>query len=281
MIASHPSTGLRRALSCLGTIVLLTVAPTETWAGAWLQPEGEWIVIAGATYETADQLRDADGKVVDAPDFSKFQIKPYAEYGFRRWLTLGLSPDWQHVRQDVPGAGTLSASGLAAVELHARAPLRRFDRGVLSAQATVIVPAGLDTVNPFFPANSSPTTDRFGGELRLLAGRGSLGPDRASFVDAQLAVRAVGAPAQDELRYDLTLGWGDPRDWLVMGQLFGIEGLGGADAPAVDFDLLKLRVGATHGIGPDLALQVAVEHAVAGHDTTAGSALVLGLWWWP
>ena len=260
-------------------VLPILLCSAEVHASAWPQPEGEWFVLASSLVESADRFRDGDGALVDGPRFSKFQFKPLVEYGLHRSLTLGLSPDFQRMERD--GVDTDAAGGLAAIEVFGRGVLGRTANAVASAQVMLMLPGGFDAATPFLATGASSIGDRFGAEVRLLAGQGGLLRDGLGFVDLQIALRTVGAPAQDEFRYDLTAGWGDPRDWLVLGQLFGIDGLGGARAPAVDFDLLKARFGITRGLRDDLAVELAVERAIDGHDTVAGGAIVVGLWWWP
>lgn len=260
-------------------IALLCVATDDARAGAWLLPEDTWSLIVPFTRETADEFRDADGDVVDGPDFSKVQVRPFFEYGLRSWFTVGASGDWQRMQQDFTSTGSESAGGLASIEFHGRARLWSSDAAVASGQFTLILPGGLDTANPFFPSGATQVARSFGAEMRLLAGHGGL--LRRGFVEAQLAARFMEAPLQDELRYDLTAGWGAPADWLFLGQLFGIEGIGGQAAPAVGFDLVKLQVGVVRGITPDVSIQLAVERAVAGRDTVAGGSWILALWWTP
>lgn len=260
-------------------VLLVLLSHPEARASAWPQPQGEWFVLASSVVESADRFRDGDGEIVDGPRFSKFQFKPLVEYGLHRSLTLGLSPDFQRMERD--GVDADAAGGLAAVEVFGRGVLGRTASAVASAQLTLMLPGGFDAATPFLATGAASIGDRFGAEIRLLAGQGGLLRDGRGFVDVQVALRTVGAPAQDEFRYDLTAGWGDPRDWLVLGQLFGIDGLGGARAPAVDFDLLKARFGITRGLRDDLAVELAFERAIDGHDTVAGGAVVVGLWWWP
>ena len=80
----------RAAALCLTTLLGGVLGTSSVaHAGAWTQPEGEYYAKAWALALVGAGAFDADGDVVDVPDFQLFSLNYYAEYGlFDRWTIL-------------------------------------------------------------------------------------------------------------------------------------------------------------------------------------------------
>jgi len=262
-------------LSMLALVFCITATASTALAAAWLQPHNHVELIFPITRETATEFRDSSGDSFSGPKFTKWEIKPMVEWGFSDSWTFGVSPGFQFISEDLP-TGDQNASGLSGIDVYARTPLHKTKNTILSGQVMVILPGTFDAAAPFpGSAQVSPTTSL---EARLLYGIGGLKILPGSFIDLQAAYRFMGGIMADEIRLDATAGMGKKDHYLVMLQLFDTIGMGNADPPAADYDLLKVRLSGVHHVYGNISLQLGIEKAVLGNNTVAGWTLVAAAW---
>jgi hypothetical protein len=123
-------------------------------------------------------------------------------------------------------------------------------------------------------------------ELRYSVGRGYTLGDRNGYVDAGAAVRwRTGDPA-DELRFDISSGIALTENWMIIGELNVIEGLGNNDwreqmsfIDSTDYDLTKLQLSALYTLTNDVHFQLGYVEPVFGRNTGAAGGPFVAAWW--
>ena len=58
------------------------------WASAWLLPPGDGQIITYAGFSDSTRAFDGHGNLIPVPDYQKFELGTYVEYGVTDWLTL-------------------------------------------------------------------------------------------------------------------------------------------------------------------------------------------------
>jgi len=234
----------------------LTGAGIEAaWGGAWLLPPGQGQIIAATFYSESNRAFDARGQLVPVPDYRKFELGTYIEYGLTNWLTLVASPSYVRIRNPPPGQ---SYNGLGESEIAARVGLYRTDTGVLSFQVGLRSPgfSFADSLGPFAVRRAASL------DVRGLAGRNVVVAGMEGFVEAQGAYRFYAAGQPGEWRIDLTMGL---RPWprlLVMLQSYTSIVNGSLQFGHVSWT--KLQPSLVYNIAPQWSVQIGGFITVAG-----------------
>jgi hypothetical protein len=90
----------RSLLNCL----LLAAAGIEcrgvepAFAGAWLLAPGEGRAIVYSVFSESSQAYDFQGRLIYEPQYRKFELGTYIEYGVTDWLTVVISPAYDRIR---------------------------------------------------------------------------------------------------------------------------------------------------------------------------------------
>ena len=75
------------------------------WAGAWLLAPGEGQAIVYSSFSESSQAFDFRGQLVYEPQYRKFELGTYIEYGAADWLTLAVSLAYDRIHgHSVPKA---------------------------------------------------------------------------------------------------------------------------------------------------------------------------------
>ena len=254
-------------LMCL----LFSMTAHDARAGAWTQSQGNGVVILTAAHSMAERAFDASGSNTLPRDFSKTEIRLYAEYGLTDWATLVAQPEWRH-KKTGDGQGE-EVDGLGRVDAGLRVRLWQGDGKVVSVQASARMPG---TSDDLAPANGGDTD--WEADARVLYGRGFSLFGRNGFVDTQLGYRVrFGRPA-DELRLDLTAGLNVTPKALVLAQSFNTVSVGGADLPFLDTREHKVSASVVYKVHDKWSVQVGGLLTVAGSNALEERGAILGIW---
>ena len=116
------------------------------WASAWLLPPGDGQIITYSAFSDSTRAFDGHGNLIPVPDYQKFELGTYVEYGVTDWLTVSAAPAYDRVQTPVPGQ---SYTGVGESEVAARVGLYHTDSAVLSVQAGLRSPgASFDSLGP-------------------------------------------------------------------------------------------------------------------------------------
>jgi len=276
----------KRCVTLAGLVVGLTMTAGagSAHAGAWTLPKGSGqVIVTNLYYWAHDQFSKAGNRhgFSDDGEFTKYEFNPYIEYGLRDDLTLVLNTFVRRVAFS-NDFSTDTNFGFADPELALRYRLSSPDSPtVWAAQVGLKFPVAVPDGNP--PLGNAQTDV----EARLLVGRGFSIFGRWAYWDVEVAYRfRDGAPA-DEIKLDLTLGVSLTDRWLVIGQFFGTHGLRNGsdieipDNPTIDpnYDLYKAQLSVVYTLTQSWRLQLGYQRDLAGRNTGAGQAALLGVWY--
>lgn len=255
-------------------LVLILVAagfPSASHAGAWMQPKGHGQVIVSGTYTNSDKGFDDSGTAVDIPDYGKFELNTYFEYGITDSVTAIVQPQ---LRSVTIGAPTNADSfGLGYTDLGARMRFWSNEKSILSGQALARIPGSTDDSNPARVGSTD-----FEADLRVLYGRSFALGTWASFLDAQVAYRTRSGDPPDEVRADFTIGTRPRPDLLLLAQSFNTFSSGNAEGFFTDAREHKVQMSFVWEFAEDWSLQAGAIATVAGEETLQERGVVLGLW---
>lgn len=237
-------------------------------AGAFLLEPGKWQVINTMRVSTSRLKYDASGRLAPETLYGKVEGSTLIEYGLDRDLTIMLMPVGRYLKKEGPPAA--EAWSIGSLDLGARWRVQDFGPSILSFQGLFRVPARSDPA--FLPEN------RARSELRLAWGRGGLSwLGRDGFADVSLAWVKRDEPWRDELHVDLTYGWWQwPNQMLLMQwfQTFYRTAPGEARAPSQT----KIEASTVTKLGGGWSLQMGSFASVGGISTRYERGTVMGLW---
>ena len=267
---------MRRALAWIMPGLLLIAA--DAHAAAWTLKAGEGQILNNVYYYNSDRFIDSAGHGIEQPDYNKIEYNPYIEYGLSDSATIGISPSFQYVRQDIPGVDEENAN-LADTEFFFRKRLFFDGENVIALQPLVKIPGPYDKSD--FPVLGQ---DQVDAELRLLYGR-SFGQGLRHYVNLEAAYRFRAEAPDDELRFASTLGYRLNDRWQLLGEVNATISLGDDSAAApllansLDYDLVKLQLSAIYWLTPLDALQFGLYHSVWERNTGEGGGFLISYWY--
>lgn len=256
-------------------IVALLGAPA-VFAAAWTLDEGKGQVINNITYYTTDRYTDAAGNSSAQPDYGKLEYNPYIEYGLTPTVTLGLSPSFQYVRQDIAGVDE-STIGLADTEFFVRKRLFFDGENVIAIQPLIKVPGPYDADDA--PALGQGQVD---AELKLLYGHSFEG---GHYANLEAGYRLRFESPSDEYRLNAAFGYRPADEWLLLleGQgIFAADGAGSGAfqlANSADYDLVKLQLSAVYWLNEEVGLQFGGFRNLYARSTGEGGGFLFALWY--
>jgi protein XagA len=242
----------------------------SAWGGAWLLPPGEGQVIAAIFYSDSNHAFDAQGHLVPVPDYRKFELGTYIEYGLADGLTLVASPSYDRIHNPPPGQ---SYNGLGESEIAARVGLYRTDTSVLSFQAGLRSPgfSFADSLGPFQVRRAASL------DVRGLAGRNVVVAGMEGFVAAEGAYRFYAAGQPGEWRIDLTMGLRPLPGLLMMLQSYTSIVNGSLRFGHVSWT--KLQPSLVYDIAPRWSVQIGGFITVAGINAGRELGPIVGIWY--
>lgn len=256
----------------LVALFLLLPLAGQAQAGAWTQQQGHGQVIVTSTFTKADQLFDANGKLIAIDDYKKFELSAYMEYGLTDSLTLLGQTTYNSI--DIKPPTDSEYNGFDYTEFGARARVWQGQNGVFSLQSTLRVPGASDEGNTAEAGNTQVEWD-----LRALAGYSFNLGSWASFAEAQAAYRFRFDDPPDEMRLDLTLGTRPHPKLLLLAQSFNTWTNGAGTGGFPRSREHKLQLSAVWDVRPNWSLQFGGLITADGVNTLYEKALFAGVWY--
>ncbi|MBM3617338.1 MAG: hypothetical protein FJX23_02200 [Alphaproteobacteria bacterium] len=233
-----------------------------------------------------------NGQKQKRPEYRKYELNGYAEYGWDEDTTLGanLFLHWLEADDTQLNLFTLTQEtftrtnfGLGDSEFFLRQRLLQGDvfgnQAVLSIQPLVKLPV-------FYESGDQPQsgTDAFDAELRLQGGYGFTLYDRHHYAKLEAAYRKRGGEWQDQWKIDATLGIRLNDSFTLMPQVFIIEraegkGLSNTNLGAAnDYDATEGKVSLLFDVTPQTTLQLGIYSRLQARNTSDGDGVTLGIW---
>lgn len=264
----------------------------RAWGGAWLLAPGEGRAIVYSVFSESSQAFDFRGQLICEPQYRKFELGTYIEYGVTDWLTLSISPAYDRIHGHpfdpllpslkVPPGRMYRGGGESGAA--ARIRLYQTENTVLSFQA------GLQTRGASLAGPMSPFELRRAPslELRTAAGTTATIFGKESFIDAEAAYRFY-AKQPGEWRFDLTFGVRPVPGMLLMLQNF----VSFTKAPPIFPDWVKtngvskydrswsdkLQPSIVFDITPQWSIQAGSFFTVAGRNAGREFGPLIGVWY--
>jgi len=257
---------------------LLILFPGYVQAGAWTQPQGHGQIILNGYYYTADKRFDNSGNTVALPQYNKYELNPYVEYGYTDFLTLGANLSLQAVSQE-SGSGTLTNYGLGDSEFFARVRLWQKGGMVVSAMPLVKLPSPERASEQ--PKIGATHPD---AALGIAGGYGFELFGQHHFADVAAMYRYRFGTPENQINFSTTLGIGITPRWTVLPQVFVTQR---AETPTAatftqssgdDYDATKLQLSAAYAYSPTTTFQAGVFGDVDGKNTGIGRGVLLSVW---
>lgn len=276
---------------CTLLLAALSFLPFDGQA-AWTQEEGKWFTSQQLNYfRTSHFVRD-DGRRVKRPEFRKYELNSYAEYGWQEGTTIGANLFLQSLEADdeqfLPNSPNLESFtrknfGLGDSEFFFR---HRLWEGTIFGNPTVFSVQPLVKLPVFYESGDQPQsgTDAFDVELRLQGGYSFSLWERQHYATVEAGYRKRGGDWQDQWRLDATLGLALGGRFTFMQQIFITEraeghGLSSQNlGSANDYDVTEGKLSLLFDVTSQTTLQLGVFSRLQAQNTSDGEGITLGIW---
>jgi len=256
-------------LATAGAAALLSASPAA--ASAWTHAAGEGQVILTGVTSHSDKGFNADGEIIQIPDYDKEELYLLAEYGITDDLTLIVNPSLRHVGiEDDPD----DTSGFGYTELGARYRLAAGEGWVLSAQGSARIPGEKrrDSL-----AQVGSTDAEY--DLRLLGGTGFKVGGMDAFVDVQAGYRLRDGDPPNEFRLDTTIGIRPAEKVQLFAQLFNTFSDGSGEGVFSSYRYHNAYLSAVYDLDEHWSLQLAGLATLGGENALRERGLMAGVWY--
>jgi len=140
--------------------LIMLLVPVQVSAGAWVNKVGESTLIHNFYYWQFSEYRNSKGITVNTTDFTKYEYKPFYEYGMADGYSIGFSPSFQSIAEDfvVPVTTEDKNEALATIDIFAKARIYQNDEyGFAAAIIPMLELAGIyeEEDSPFFGKKES------------------------------------------------------------------------------------------------------------------------------
>ena len=242
------------ALSLLGCVA--------AQAGAWTPERGDGVVIVTSVFSGAAKGFDAEGRLQPLPEYRKFELSAYLEYGLTDRLT-GVVHSAARIETQDREVQTTAVDGIGL-----RARVAGTDRLVVSAELTGYTP-GLDRNGLWV------TSEPAAVEARALLGYAFAVHGRPAFLDVQGAYRLSAGGEDDEIHIDVTAGLKPAPRWLLMAQSFTTLSAG----KAADYRYHKLQASAVCWLTPRHGVQAGIGGTLDGVAALQERTVFAAFWY--
>ncbi|MFO1242548.1 MAG: hypothetical protein U1E36_05025 [Rickettsiales bacterium] len=259
--------------------LLLALFPTLAWAGAWTLPKGSQELYLTGSYYKTDEYFNQSGNETDIPDFSKWELNPYYQYGFMDGLTLGVSAFLQQISQDKSFSGGEDSNwGLGNTEVFARWRAYRNNNWVVSLQPLLALPT--------YYAEDDPRAGRddFDTELKGLVGYNFEAMGRHHFIDGGFGYRYRLGDEGNQWKANVTLGITLDERWTILPEIDITRATDEDSNNAVsvagtnDYDLTKLQLSGAYKWDDHYTFQLGAFNHVDGKNTGSGGGVLFSVW---
>ncbi len=254
------------------TPVLCLIA-SIAYAGAWTQKASNILLINNFSYYINDRYFDNSGKKQHIPDYQKYEINPYIEYGLRDGLTIGANLFFQRVSQDnIAGSHTNSNIGIGDTELFIRKRLWQEDGWIFSAMPLIKLPS-LESKY----AQPNIGSNNYDMELTLSGGYGFKALNLNHFINIDASYRHRFGSPHDQLKLTTSAGISVSKNTMLLTQIFTTTRVNSNTNPLFtqssgdDYDLTKLQISTIYKIDNKLSLQIGAFHNLDGRNIGNGN----------
>ncbi|MFZ4125239.1 MAG: hypothetical protein ACOYJ2_04110 [Rickettsiales bacterium] len=252
--------------------MLLLLFPSTSFAGAWVQNEGDALFSRQAIFYTTNEYFDIEGNSTPQARFHKKELNLYGEYGWSNHLTLGTNLFLNRVSQNDE-----TNLGIADSEFFARLLVWKTEQSVVSLQPLIKLPSLYQQAGT--PRGGTDSTD---AELSLMIGHNIGLLSKADYVDMRLGYRERSSGLNAQWRADIAYGVTLTDRLQLVSAIRTIQATQ-SDPEAfsnngeLDYDLSKAELSALYQLDYWQALQLSYFSHVAGRQTGGGQGFAIGL----
>lgn len=267
---AQPASLSRRLIPTLG----FTLLAAPAFAGAWLQPEGKGQLIINNYYYTADKLFTNTGHQQSQSTYTKYELNPYAEFGWNDWLTVGGSLSLQRTSQS-----NTTNFGIGDSEFFARLRVWQTDNLILSVSPLIKLPS-LDRSSDRPKIGSDDPDAGIGAAL----GYGFNAWGQHHFAEGAATYRYRFGSPENQWNLSATLGIGLTERWMLMPQIFATyrtkdpQTAVFTQSSGDDYDQLKLQLSAIYKLNDKTSLQLGGFSDIKGKNTGSGQGALISVW---
>jgi len=222
----------------IGTILVLSFCAESLFAGAWTQRKNHYYLRFSGFAFNARAVYDKDGKLNDFATNGRFTDRSayaYLEYGVSDLVTFVGSVPYKNsrFRSEATINGKLldrSSKGWGDVYLSLRYLLSN-QNAVTSLQAGFKLNTGYPTDTTGLKLAPPLGDGQNDFELRALIGQSIL--RGAAYYNLDVGYRARSGTPVDEIPFALEAGFGLGKLGLLIGQIYGVRALSGAEAATI------------------------------------------------
>lgn len=270
------------AMGWQATVALLVslctaLAGAPAFSGAWLKPQNSGEIIVNGVYFSSNGFWNKNGDQSSQPNFQKFELNPYLEYGFSEEITLGGSVFLHALSQDTAAGSSNDNFGLGNSEVFARTSLYRSEQSTLTLQPLIALPSVYEQRTA--PRSGSDSLD---AELSLLGGHNFSWLGASHYAEARLGYRhRFDGDLKDQIRLDVKAGIRLNDRFELIPAAYSIWSLAGSKNPVFtedgqqDFDLIKLEAMLRYNVSERTYLQGGGFSHVYGRNVGDGSGMML------
>ena len=262
-----------RVLAAVATFVLCSATlPGAALASAFLEPEGEGLLILATRFDRSSAYYDARGKALPISAYRKFEISPYIEYGVTDWFTAIAQPSLAATRASGPYGARFEGIGVG--EFGGRVGIVELDEAVVAVQATVRTPL---QARGLTAATIGDTT--YAGDIRLMGATAFDIDALPVFAAVEVGYRVRGGGARDEIRIDATLGSHPWPSLTLLAQTFSVftQGPGGVYFPKMHAH--KAEVSAVYHLTEEWSVQAGVFSTLFAQNARLERGAVTAVWY--
>lgn len=265
-------------LQTFGLMALTIMYTQPAFAGAWTQDAGKAkVIVTGSYYDSSDYYNNS-GHKQSQPNYHKYELGSYMEYGLYDDVTLGANLSLQRAQQNVPGGSDLSNWGIGESEFFLRKRLYSKDGLVASVEPMFKLPP---PSSGDLPKLGAPTPDvGLGGSVGY--GTALFGYNHFANLDTQYRHRF--GDQKDQVRMAATMGIGVAPSWTVMPQAFLTYRMADSNratftqSTADDYNLTRLQLSGVYTVADDTKLQAGAFADVDGKQAGVGRGVLLSVW---
>ncbi|HEY1736726.1 MAG TPA: hypothetical protein VGG12_08770 [Methylovirgula sp.] len=240
-------------------------------AGAFLEPAGQGEIITSASFSDSTRFFDNNGKLIPIPEYQRFDLGSYIEYGASDRVTLVLQPNADIAHQDIfqpvqPFAATM--------DFGARFGLANFGSTVISVQALAHLPlTSTSTASALFDQDRAP-----GFDARLMLGQGFQLGAMPGFLDMAVSHTWLGDGLPDEWHAEATVGLRPiPKLMLLFASYSTLSPESVAITPS--WYWLKLQPGVVYDLTPQWSIEGGFFATVIGQNAGRELGPTAAVWY--
>lgn len=256
-------------------LLAVSLSAGDARAGAWTQKKGKGQLITTASYYHNSSYYDDSGTRQTSPNYRKYELNPYAEYGLRDGLTVGTNIFLQSAQQSASATKSQRQSyGLGDSEFFARARLYEKDGFALAIEPMIKLPSPSAYLEPAIGSKHT----NIGATLS--GGYGFSAHGRNHFVDIGAGyIERFGTP-KNQLKFSGTLGISTSQNWMILTQIFQTHRTDKStvspftQSSSDDYNLTQLQLSAIYSLSEKNSIQFGGFSNISGRNTGNGDGVL-------